>query len=88
MNTAKDEDPASAVNTSQVLEATGGANDLTRTAVKKSNSPHIKDENQLQLKHMHNRNLTIAQNKKDPEQVPSSPIKKFLFVDKAKNATV
>lgn len=60
VNTAKDEDPASAVNTSQVVEATGGANELTSPAIKKSNSPHIKDENQLQLKHIHNRNLTIA----------------------------
>ena len=57
------------------------------TGVKKSTSPQniIKDEsNMLQLKQTHHiRNLTISRGGfNDIDQMPDSPIKKFLFIDK------
>lgn len=86
LQTVTDEAPADVVSSAQAMPAKAGANDLTPTALKKPNSPNMIDENQLQLKPTHSRQLTVTQGKVDPEQVPSSPIKKFFFAEKMKTS--
>lgn len=62
--------------------------ELANTAVKKSNSPNTNNDKKLQIQNNHNRNMTISQCKFESEQLPASPIKRFLFADKKENSSL